>query len=254
MSHFTVMVIGEEPEKQLQPFHEYECTGIEDEHVIFVEDEEYDLDEKTGKKGHWTNPNKKWDWYKLGGRWSGFLHLKNGATGTTGQGSLIYKNKPGIDQAKKGAIDFESMRKSAADKARETYRSVIAIIGSLPVNKTWPQISEEIKDNSAAKDEYWRQPRCEAWQKSKVIQDICGFFASPDEYLISEEEYVQNATDSALVTFAMIKDGQWYAKGEMGWFGMSTDKMTDSEWNKMFNKVLDELPDETLISIYDCHI
>ena len=40
MSHFTVMVIGKEPEKQLQPYHEYECTGIKDEYVKFVEAEE----------------------------------------------------------------------------------------------------------------------------------------------------------------------------------------------------------------------
>ncbi len=37
MSHFTVLVIGDDVEKQLQPYHEYECTGIEDEYVIDVD-------------------------------------------------------------------------------------------------------------------------------------------------------------------------------------------------------------------------
>lgn len=37
MSHFTVMVIGENPEEQLAPFHEYECTGRDDEFVIDVD-------------------------------------------------------------------------------------------------------------------------------------------------------------------------------------------------------------------------
>jgi hypothetical protein len=34
MSHFAVLVIGDDIEKQLQPYHEYECTGINDEYVI----------------------------------------------------------------------------------------------------------------------------------------------------------------------------------------------------------------------------
>lgn len=27
MSHFTVLVIGDDPELQLAPYHEYECTS-----------------------------------------------------------------------------------------------------------------------------------------------------------------------------------------------------------------------------------
>jgi len=33
-------------------------------------------DEKTGKYGYWENPNAKWDWYQLGGRWNGFFKMK----------------------------------------------------------------------------------------------------------------------------------------------------------------------------------
>ena len=37
MSHFTVLVIGDGHEQQLAPFHEYECTGNDDEFVIDVD-------------------------------------------------------------------------------------------------------------------------------------------------------------------------------------------------------------------------
>jgi len=52
MSHFTVLVVtdtAEELEAALQPFHEYECTGIEDEYVIDVDrtDEVTEFLEKT---------------------------------------------------------------------------------------------------------------------------------------------------------------------------------------------------------------
>ena len=33
MSHFTVLVIGENPEQQLAPYHEFECTGCDDQYV-----------------------------------------------------------------------------------------------------------------------------------------------------------------------------------------------------------------------------
>ena len=43
MSHFTVLVIGEEPELQLAPYHEFECTGEVDEYVQSIDK----LDEAT---------------------------------------------------------------------------------------------------------------------------------------------------------------------------------------------------------------
>ena len=33
MSHFTVMVVGDDVDYQLAPFHEFECTGVDDEFV-----------------------------------------------------------------------------------------------------------------------------------------------------------------------------------------------------------------------------
>ena len=132
MSHFSVLVIGDDPEKQLAPYHEFECTGVADEYVqdvditvevlkqagrdpsVPVEDQlgqtweglrkalsDHGIDEKqivsdqaqldlSGahkyryaiiindeliKAVRRTNENKKWDWYVLGGRWSGHLKL-----------------------------------------------------------------------------------------------------------------------------------------------------------------------------------
>ena len=43
MSHFTVLVVTDRPEQlepALQPFHEYECTGIEDQYVEFIDESE----------------------------------------------------------------------------------------------------------------------------------------------------------------------------------------------------------------------
>src|ERR1039458_4522924 len=35
----------------------------------FAEYNGYRRDEEKDKYGYWDNPNKKWDWYQVGGRW-----------------------------------------------------------------------------------------------------------------------------------------------------------------------------------------
>ena len=48
MSHFSVMVFGDDVEHELAPFHEYECTGLDDEFVV-------DVDVHDEVKERWEN-------------------------------------------------------------------------------------------------------------------------------------------------------------------------------------------------------
>jgi hypothetical protein len=56
------------------------------------------------------------------------------------------------------------------------------------------------------------------------------------------------------MTFAFVKDGAWMERGSMGWWGMSTDDMPKSEWYARMNEMINGLPEDTLITIVDCHI
>lgn len=47
------------------------------------------FDEEMQDYGYWENPNAKWDWYLIGGRWSDRLVTKDGVTGKKGEPSLI---------------------------------------------------------------------------------------------------------------------------------------------------------------------
>lgn len=40
----------------------------------------------------------------------------------------------------------------------------------------------------------------------------------------------------------------------MGWFGMSTDEMSQEQWNELVQKFYDGLPDDALLTLVDCHI
>lgn len=291
MSHFTVMVFGDDIEEQLQPFHEFECTGINDEYVEdvdvtgelqerikdgegledaldwyglsdkTVEDEsEVDTDEdhKYGyaivkddvliKAVNRTNPNRQWDWYQIGGRWSGFLKLKEGATGDNGERSWA---NPGendashCDSALKGDIDIEGMRNDKAREAGERWDNVYEITGG----DTWESFESvrgRIDNIDDAREFYWDQPTVKALRGLQ--------FWSLDEFLVSREEFVADARNSAISTFAILKDGEWYERGDMGWWGCVSDEVDQDEWNAQVAKLIDEVSDDTRITIVDCHI
>lgn len=157
----------------------------------------FEKDEKENKYGHWTNPNGKWDWYVLGGRWDNYFKLKNGT----------YSN-----QALKGDIDFEGMEKEAADKALITWEEAF----------------------------------------SKNLDDTQRYFSYGISKDDTKESYIESC--KSISTFAVLKDGNWYEKGKMGWWCSVADEMKPEEWKAEFHKMLQSVSDDTLLSLYDCHI
>jgi hypothetical protein len=51
----------------------------------------------------------------------------------------------------------------------------------------------------------------------------------------------------------MLKNGEWFAKGERGWFGMSSDDNAEN-WVEEMEKLINSLPEDTLLTVVDCHI
>lgn len=311
MSHFTVLVIGENAEDQLAPFDEnlevdeyitdevtereisrfmdfhrenalelkkhrpdmtpadVDVLGFEKMYEIFGDDWNGNRWRKD-ENGKWQeystyNPDSKWDWYVLGGRWTGFFKLKDGAQDQVGQpGVMCEPGEPGhVDAALKKDIDFDGMREEARIKAEKRYDDVRRIIDPfMPMYLTWKdmlakhglphrgghaEIADFDKKLDAALKEYHNQEAVKALHKNEV-------FAKVDDYVMSREEFVNERMDNACSTYAILKDGEWVAHGDMGWFGMSNDSMSESEWNKKFWEMIQALPDDTLLSVYDCHI
>lgn len=76
MSHFTVAVFtptGAEVDELLAPFQEGGLDECPMDYLEFEEDDDYEVDDIKGIRGYWFNPNAKWDWYSIGGRWGGLL-------------------------------------------------------------------------------------------------------------------------------------------------------------------------------------
>lgn len=322
MSHFTVLIIGPNVEDQLQPYHEYECTGTEDQYVVevnknddvqeYLEKEIFYGSKPTGeldyhyrqesaeekgltdiKKGtqfeyfqakgmtqeeidediidnhgykkvgdDWirrTNPNSQWDWWVVGGRWTGFFKLKEGKNGSLGKQSLVMPVSPEpktADIARKGDIDFEYLRNKAEERAIEEIDLVLESVKDTPEPLSWDKIREMFPESTDQARTYYReQPRIKAFNDmTKEHKEIFGWMASYEDYNCTREEYIKRQRNGAFSTYAFVKDSNWYSKGKMGWWGASSDEVTQDEWNVRFNQMIDELPDDTILTLVDAHI
>lgn len=330
MSHFTVLVIGNNPEKQLEPYNENisidpyvkytkeqlieKCKKeIEDykngmyaeflfdpdgykarhkdnvNHLNYIEnefplklnwtDEELYADEikdyeksdvgPNGEVYSTYNKKSKWDWYSLGGRWTGFFKVKQKEIHGVNILPAHKQGRPGImtesakegyaDQLLKRNIDIDFMRNTAREKAEKRYDLAMSILNDLPINKSWEEIREENKPKiDLARTLYHDQVRVKAWkeasEKNDEFKKAFGYFSSCDDFLITKEQYIQNAIDGIISTFAILYKGEWYERGEMGWWGIAHNEKDVNTWNTEFTKIWNELPDDTLISVYDCHI
>lgn len=295
MSHFTVLVIGNEPEELLEPFSEHievpkYSEVSEDEKQSFIEtytivkpdrsygikdeaeaeknkllsfDELYDQygedwNDSAWKKdtnGIWCefstyNPDSKWDWYQLGGRWAGFFKVKKGADSIVGERSLMTE-EPKIDYADqllKKDIDFVGMRAEAILNAEKDYDEFHAVLKGREF-PLWPAILEKYPEDQidAAREEF---------NNLETVKDLnkAGYYFNNERFNVSREEFLRKAELSAFSTFAFLNEKGWCERGNMGWWGIVTNEKDDEQWIIEFNKMLDELPDDTLLSLYDCHI
>lgn len=294
MSHSTVLVIGEDPEKMLEPYDEntevepyrkYDDSATPQDHWMFKvlteehglasdadwpafiaahnerykedpdEAMQYDAEKDRIYSMSTYNPLSRWDWYQLGGRWTGFFKLKSGTRGETGEpGLMTPRGKFGwADQARKSDIDFEGMRVAAAAEAAEFHAKAMRILAGTPPMVRWEKVREEMfpGDIDAARRYYHNQPGNLALSEANL------WINDPVEYLCLEHpdpllKHVTRARLEACRTFAILNADGWHERGRMGWFGVVHDE-TDA-WPAVAESLMDAAPDDALFSVYDVHI
>ena len=299
MSHFTVLVIGDDVETQLAKYNEnneteprVDCEVSDEEKERFLEyykeNENFEgtFDEcyeehgedwnnsswKKSSKGIWQewstyNPDSKWDWYSVGGRWTGYFKLKKDATGELGEvGAFGNAPKKGYtDSLLKRDFDIEGQKNGARERAIKHYNLLESCFpnGFPVITLKWEDLIDE--NNAEYKDipidekrnMYHNQPALkndiDKDKLSKKQKEVFGWFDLND-YQCTVKEYGQRAYDNAIATYAMVIDGEWFEKGEMGWFGMSHGDMEQPKWNEIINKAIDEIEDDVTLTLLDCHI
>jgi len=229
-TYYRQHVYPEGAEEVFVPYKERFAT-IEE----YVEDMGYEKDEETGKYGYWENPNRKWDWYQVGGRWAGLLKVKDEVEELVAPNfSWGWDKDAAIEVAKDRRVDTALVKEidwSAIHQTEERYNKAIRF-WELKVEGQEPQNKEEEEQLK------WD------WYKVEYYTD---------RYK-DKETYAK--CESSFTTWAVLKDGQWGEKGSMGWWAMSDeshDEAIDWELN-FYDRFIKDLPEDTRITIVDCHI
>lgn len=284
MSHFTVLVIWDNPEKQLAPFQENNMDDCPKEYLKYcVYDKEWNkhwFDTEEDFKKSWIipenedgwsreNPNAKWDYYQLWGRWIGSFKLKpNVETNSYSRSEPSFfcsseqiessSKEERCDQAHKGEIDFEFMyQEELKEKIKVFSRVFEHYENKIPiVNKKWKDLVEEYSDDINKAREIYNNQK-EVIDFNSLCKENQSFFYNTlledFEWFTSVEEYVKTICPW-FYTFAVIKDGVRYQEGEMGRRWAVSDRKSPKDRASEFKKLLEELPEDTLLSVYDCHI
>lgn len=71
-----------------------------------------------------------------------------------------------------------------------------------------------------------------------------------DEVKMSEIPIEKIETPYAFIT----PNGEWVERGEMGWFGISSNEMNEDEWDAKFREYLKTLDKDVILTVVDCHI
>lgn len=266
----------------------------------------YSIDKETGKYGYWENPNAKWDWWQIGGRYAGLLPIKTqlpedhlkvaayylwtdaGSPVTDGvefyykaekellkvYADNVLRGEPSLlmdnfqyeenygDVAALKNIDFEKISSDCL-KERELFYSRYLRYKELKSN---PNLEKD-------KDDVWLNYDIQTKLRSiGAIKEVPKEHNYPENQEITPEIFEPKFEEQELTleiinsqykwawefsTYAVIEtNGNWFQKGEMGWWGLSSDNVEDRiNWGHSFfdNFIKNEDP-ETLLVIVDCHI
>lgn len=385
MSHFCLLVVTdtdspEELEKALQPFHEFECTGDDDQYVQEIDDTEkhrasYDSETQSmirmpdaqlitasdeqfyrdptdeekklmgpldrpkirfvpegatevevpvkelksfrdflqdwtdrptftadqvidrsrdaGKYGYTlvdaegnvlktfdrTNPDPKWDWWQIGGRYTGQMtpgydpekdplnqeqctlchgtgkradmEVANGCNGCRGKGistkwPTSWAEHAG-DRVRVSDIPWQALEEQSVKEATDEWDKAAALTQGLELPGTWASFRDE-HGVEKAREIYNALPAVTALREWFDTGRIIEKLKKP------RDEILADARNEPIGCFAILHEGKWYERGEAGWWGIVTNEMDEDVWATRVTELLRSLPPEKFVTVVDCHI
>jgi hypothetical protein len=251
-SQYGLHVLTGDEVPDLENLHKYGWVRVRDGEVTEVIDR--------------TNPNKQWDGWVVGGRWQGMLMVKPGVeTAVTGRPGLMGSSsgRGGVDGCYKRDLDVAAMKTAAVAQRQAQWdeTKAKAVEKGLDVSDL---VLDDLRRQYCTK----RKAEREAWVAVKTNRrdhylTFMGKDAAYDEIFYDWDarttesdmpigEWIRSAPP--FQTFAVLLDGKWYERGSMGWWGVVSDEKDDAVWSAEFAKMIDGLPDDTWLTVVDCHI
>ncbi len=217
------------------------------------------------------NPDAKWDWYSIGGRWKGMIPIKPGTEqvlGDDGLGAAIARSRgekvPEVpaafaDVALVKDFDVEKMRADAAASCREAWDKFLVLReAAKKPEEAWNEGERTLmrpygfltrlfetgianRERLKTVDEYGP-----AEWGPLVLKDIANF----DEFA---KLY---GGDTSFSTWAVLDDDGWHEQSRMGMFASHSgtpEELNEFKNTYMERHILNEDPETTLVMV-DCHI
>lgn len=165
------------------------------------------------------NPDSTWDWWALGGRWSGFYVLRDdpqgphwlGNPGTLG--ACREQSDRVADCCARGDVDVLTMTSRFVENQRRFYDDV----------------------KSGKERDFYGEIQEDEIRESYVARQL-------------EENYPWR-------TFAVLAEGRWRDAGRMGWFGVdASNSDTREDYREWFQTFWSKMPDGTYLAVVDVHI
>jgi hypothetical protein len=273
MSHFTVAVITptkpseEELAATLQPFHEFECTGEDDQYVR-------DIDITDEAREEYANHTTRRYRDPAGGLHDPYedrfyrdaLPHENPGMGTGSGGGIFWHSKDwGDGRGYRPKVhfvpdDWEEIKvptpevKTFADWIVD-YHGLERVLpggrskhGFVEVDADGEVVRAIKRTNPDSKWDWWEVGG--RWSGMLAVND-----KGVDQARIGDIDTSRRAgrADEPLSAFAVLIDGKWHERGRMGWWAAVSDEKPEGEWEAEFTKLLAENPDSWL-TVVDCHI
>jgi hypothetical protein len=188
------------------------------------------------------NPEARWDWYELGGRFENLIPSK-----------LFSK---GVNVSRKQDIDLEGTKQIALAKALLDYEKFEEITAKFIPGPTFEEIFDGISDTlpevtrkRAAGAQYREDPWVKEVSKmlGRTFLDVHAYFFVNDG---GKDAYLENAVNGYWAPFALLSgDDEWFETGR-GYLASSTD----AEWNTLFAEQVEHADDDSWFLVYDLHI
>ena len=254
MSHFTVGVIVDDPSRLDDVLYPY-CEGAEDFYELefyctrdtFLEeyrqyypdktDDEIweigcqDYIEKDGELYYNYNPNAKWDWYNIGGRWRYQLKVPKGVPSVVDQGLIFEKPLPQrgryrkVDGARIKDILWHKMNQATKDEIKQYARFWDVAVEGQPLEE-----GENI--GFCYKPAYYRD-----------------LYGNKENYIMKQSTfYTHDLLDGI--------EGEWHTVGDMGWFGCdnATGSSLDNYLRKFYDIINNPRYQDYWFIVVDCHV
>ena len=226
---YTMKLISKYPIAQWYSFEAY-CRDYRDY-----------IKNAAGQWGYKTNPNAKWDWYCIGGRFSGEFIIKADndecifvAPSEAGDAPLP-ESFEYANAARKRDVCWDFAKQMRIKAAEESYARHVKAFETGDVSELgfFAKITEE---------------GIHGWGTMRYIKG-----ETLDEF--KARKGVSDADQYAYDTYAFLDaDGEWHSSGDMGWFGISANDKPERAWKDELQALMAQVNDDDFIVLVDCHI